>query len=59
MKTLETKYEEEKRIHNERMKKQNEELEDLSIILNEVKVSLHERIAMYGEEDDKAWEEMD
>ena len=28
MKTLETKYEEEKRIHNERTKKQNEEILD-------------------------------
>ena len=53
MKTLETKYEEEKRIHNERTKKQNEELEDLSHTLNEVKLSLRERIAKYGEEDDK------
>lgn len=53
MKTLETKYEEEKRSHNERTKKQNEELEDLTTILNEVKLSLHERIAKYGEEEDK------
>ena len=52
MKTLEAKYEEQKIVHNERTKKQNEELEDLTNILNEVKVSLNERISKYGEEGD-------
>ena len=55
MKTLEAKYEEQKIIHLEKTKKQNEELEDLTNVLNEVKVSLNDRISKYGEEDEKQY----
>ena len=55
MKTLEAKYEEQKIIHLEKTKKQNEELEDLTNVLNEVKVSLNDRISKYGEEDGKQY----
>ena len=37
----------------EKTKKQTEELEVHTILLNAVKVSLNERIAKYGEEDEK------
>ena len=53
MSKLETKYEEQKTIQVEKTKKQSEGLEVLVDVLNEVKVSLNERIAKYGEEDDK------
>ena len=53
MAKLEAKYEEQKIIHMEKTKKQSEELEVLVDVLNEVKVSLNERIAKYGEDDDK------
>ena len=52
MAKLETKYEEQKIIHVEKTKKQSEELEVMVYLLNEVKVSLNERIAKYGEEED-------
>ena len=51
--SLSCKYEEQKIIHLEKSKKQSEELEVLVDVLNEVKVSLNERIAKYGEEEDK------
>ena len=53
MKKLEAKYEEQKIIHMEKTKKQSGELEVLVDMLNGVKVSLNERIAKYGEEEDK------
>ena len=53
MKTLEEKYEQQKIIHLQKIKKQTEELEVLTDVLNEVKVSLDKRIAKYGEEDQK------
>ena len=53
LKKLEAKYEEQKIIYLEKSKKQSEELEVLVDVLNEVKVSLNERIAKYGEEEDK------
>ena len=53
MAKLEARYEEQKIIYLEKSKKQSEELEVLVDVLNEVKVSLNERIAKYGEEEDK------
>ena len=53
MTKLEAKYEEQKIIHVMKTKKQSEELAELADVLNEVKVSLNERIAKYGEEEDK------
>ena len=52
MAKLEAKYEEQKIIHVMKTKKQSEELAELADVLNEVKVSLNERIAKYGEEED-------
>ena len=53
MAKLEARYEEQKIIHVKKTKKQSEQLEVLVNVLNEVKVSLNERIVKYGEEDDK------
>jgi hypothetical protein len=53
MAKLEAKYEEQKTIQLEKTKKESEELDVLVDVLNEVKVSLNERIAKYGEDGDK------
>ena len=53
MAKLDAKYEEQKTIQLEKTKKESEELEVLFDVLNEVKGSLNERIAKYGEEEDK------
>ena len=53
MAKLDAKYEEQKTIQLEKTKKESEELEVLFDVLNEVKVSLDERIAKYGEGEEK------
>ena len=58
MKTLEEKYEQQKTIYLQKIKKQTEELDVLTDVLNEVKVSLDKRIAKYGEEDRKQYSEV-
>ena len=52
MKALEAKYEEQKSIHIQKIKKQTEELEILIAVLDDVKGALMDRIAKYGEEDE-------